>query len=194
MIHSIGKQWYQLPEFIPFNPNSNLHSSIRISIYTHLDNKTYPTPDLHSHQYLHLCVLYWLLDSHSLYKQMTSSLCVHATIYTTTFPVYPLLTTSTLYWIIINATTTDTTWPSYSLLCYLLLFCTNHNQLTLDGRILGLYILCDISHIRWITHTHTHTQPFYCWSGICPGPPGSAGTRKVKPRTLKPIWIYWSKR
>ena len=44
------------------------------------------------------------------------------------------------------------------------------------------------------THTHTHTQPFYCWSGICPGPPGSAGTRKVKPRRLKPIWIYWSKR
>jgi len=36
---------------------------------------------------------------------------------------------------------------------------------------------------------HTHTQPFYCWSGICPGPPGSAGTRKVKPRRLKPIWI-----
>jgi len=32
--------------------------------------------------------------------------------------------------------------------------------------------------------THTHTQPFYCWSGICPGPPGSAGTRKVTPRRL----------
>ena len=45
-----------------------------------------------------------------------------------------------------------------------------------------------------LLHTHTHTQPFYCWSGICPGPPGSAGTRKVKPRRLKPIWIYWSKR
>ena len=43
-------------------------------------------------------------------------------------------------------------------------------------------------------NTHTHTQPLYCWSGICPGPPGSAGTRKVKPRRLKPIWIYWSKR
>ena len=25
----------------------------------------------------------------------------------------------------------------------------------------------------------THTQPFYCSSGICPGPPGWAGTRKV---------------
>jgi len=44
------------------------------------------------------------------------------------------------------------------------------------------------------SHKCTHnTQPFYCWSGICPGPPGSAGTRKVKPIRLKPIWIYWSK-
>ena len=43
-------------------------------------------------------------------------------------------------------------------------------------------------------YTHTHTQLFYCSSGICPGPPGWAGTRKVKPRRLKPIWIYWSKR
>jgi len=24
-------------------------------------------------------------------------------------------------------------------------------------------------------YTHTHTQPFYCCSGICPGPPGWAG-------------------
>jgi len=52
---------------------------------------------------------------------------VHATLYTTTFPVYPLLTISTLYWIIANASITDTTWPSYSLLCYLLLFPTDHN-------------------------------------------------------------------
>ena len=40
----------------------------------------------------------------------------------------------------------------------------------------------------------TNKQPFYCSSGICPGPPGWAGTRKAKPRRLKPIWIYWSKR
>jgi len=40
----------------------------------------------------------------------------------------------------------------------------------------------------------THTQPFYCSYGICPGPPGWAGTRKVKPERLKPILIYWSKR
>jgi len=41
---------------------------------------------------------------------------------------------------------------------------------------------------------HTHTQSFYCSSGICPGLPGWAGTRKVKTRKVKPIWIYWSKR
>ena len=47
-----------------------------------------------------------------------------------TFPVYPLLTTSMLYWIISNTSTTYTTWPnwpSYSLLHYLLPFPTNHN-------------------------------------------------------------------
>ena len=43
-------------------------------------------------------------------------------------------------------------------------------------------------------HTHTHTQSFYCSSGICPGLPRWAGTRKVKIRKVKPIWIYWSKR
>jgi len=42
--------------------------------------------------------------------------------------------------------------------------------------------------------TQSHTQPFYCTSGICPGSPGWAGTRKAKPARLKPIWIYWSKR
>ena len=40
----------------------------------------------------------------------------------------------------------------------------------------------------------THTQPFYCSYGTCSGPPGWAGTRKVKPGRLKPTWIYWSKR
>jgi len=70
----IGKRWYQLPEFSPSNLNSALHSCISISIHTqqstcHLNNKTYPlTPDLHWHQYLHLCDLYVLLDSSNLYK------------------------------------------------------------------------------------------------------------------------------
>jgi len=53
-------------------------------------------------------------------------------------------------------------------------------------------------HIQYIhppLYTHTHnTQLFYCSSGICPGLPGWAGTRNVKTRKVKPIWIYWSKR
>jgi len=38
------------------------------------------------------------------------------------------------------------------------------------------------------THTHTHTTVLLLVWNM------SAGTRKVKPRRLKPIWIYWSKR
>jgi len=40
----IDKQWFQLPEFIPSNSNSGLHSCISIFVYTqrHLNNKTYP--------------------------------------------------------------------------------------------------------------------------------------------------------
>jgi len=41
--------------------------------------------------------------------------------------------------------------------------------------------------------SETHTQSFYCSSGICPVLPGWADTRKVKTRKVKPIWIYWSK-
>jgi len=55
-------------------------------------------------------------------------------------------------------------------------------------------VLRDSAHWSYGTHTHTHTQPFYCSSGICPGLPGWAGTRKVKPARIKSIWIYWSKR
>ena len=41
----------------------------------------------------------------------------------------------------------------------------------------------------YITHTHTHThKTFYGPLGFCPGLPGWAGTRKVKP-----VWIYCSK-
>jgi len=75
----IVKQWYQLPEFIPsqfkfWSPP--LHQHLRLHSACHLNNKTYPlTPDLHCHQYLHLCVLYRLPDSSNLCKQMTSSHC-----------------------------------------------------------------------------------------------------------------------
>jgi len=81
----IGKQWHQMPEFIPSNSNSGLHSCISISCLhstCHLNNKALPlTPDLPCHQYLHLCILYWLLDSCNLYKETTSSVC-------TCYPLY----------------------------------------------------------------------------------------------------------
>jgi len=44
-------------------------------------------------------------------------------------------------------------------------------------------------HLPSRLYTQSFSQLFYCCSGICPGLPGWAGTRKVKP-----IWIYWSKR
>ena len=34
------------------------------------------------------------------------------------------------------------------------------------------------------THKHTHTHTHTCLTAVCPGLPGSAGTRKVKP-----VWI-----
>jgi len=50
----------------------------------------YPvTPDLHWHQYIPLCNLYWLLDSSNLYKYTTSSVCTCYP-YTSTLLVYPL--------------------------------------------------------------------------------------------------------
>ena len=60
----------------------------------------------------------------------------------------------------------------------------------------GIYQLSHaFDHFLGTTVTHTHiTQPFYCSAGICLGLPGWAGTRKVKPGRVKPIWIYWSKR
>jgi len=87
--------------------------------------KTYPlTADLHWHQYLHLCNLYQLLGLHNLYKKNVFTLYMLPFI-PLHFSVYPLLTTSTLYWTITKASTTDTTWPSYSLLCNLLSIPTN---------------------------------------------------------------------
>ena len=115
-------------EFIPSNSNSGspqLHQYLHLQSTCHLHKKTYLlTPDLHWHQYLHIasCTGYWI---HATYTNKCLHHFVHATLYT--FPVCPLLTTSTLYIIIMNASTTDTTWPPYSLLHYLLPFPTNHN-------------------------------------------------------------------
>ena len=43
----------------------------------------------------------------------------------------------------------------------------------------GWWVFYCWKHRRWNNNTHTHTQSFYCSSGTCPGPPWSAGTRKV---------------
>jgi len=50
----------------------------------------------------------------------------------------------------------------------------------------SIFIACGCvqPHFLFIFVLHTHTQPFYCSSGICPGPPGWAGTRKAKPGRL----------
>ena len=103
-----------------------LHQHLRLHSTCHQNNKTYRlTPDLDWYQYAGAsCTSYWI-HATSTNKYLHHS--VHATLYTTTFPVYPLLTTSTLYWITTNASATNTTWPSYHLLRYLLPFPTNHN-------------------------------------------------------------------
>jgi len=128
-LYVCGKQWYQLPEFIP--SNSGLHSCMSIPLYTqhvthtphttcHLNNKTCVlTPLLHWHHCLYLCILYWLLVSCNLYKEMTSSLC-------TCYLLYHYISYVPTSWIITSVSTTDATLPSYSLLRYLLLFSTNH--------------------------------------------------------------------
>ena len=46
------------------------------------------------------------------------------------------------------------------------------------------------SHTRMHARAHTHT---HCSSGFCLRLPGWAGTRKVKTRKVKAVWIYWSK-
>jgi len=90
--------------------------------------------------------------------------------------------------------------PLYTVLCLMLCYCLTWqiNSLSLSllaekwygATFRGSVYFLDCSekgfHVVGIhqAHTHTHTQPFYCWSGICPGPPGSAGTREVKPRRM----------
>jgi len=66
----IGKQWHQLPEFIPSNSNSGLYSCISISIHT--QHVTWITKLILQLQIctdtnIYLCDLYWLLDSSNLW-------------------------------------------------------------------------------------------------------------------------------
>ena len=104
---------------------------------------------------------------------------------------------------------TSPSWVCFVSDCYTIYLANSKNLSSVSKQIREIVVDCPSTACTAFTHTnaiqyltinstkhsqHTHTQPFYCWSGICPGPPGSAGTRKVKPRRLKPIWIYWSKR
>jgi len=69
----IPAAWIYFMQFELWSPQ--LHQHLYPHLTHHLNNITYPlTPDLHWHQYLHLCDLFWLLDSSNLYKWMTSSL------------------------------------------------------------------------------------------------------------------------
>jgi len=110
--------WIYLIEFEFWSPQ--VHQHLCLHSTCDLNNKTYPlTPDLHWHQYLHLCILWIHATS---INRMSSSLCTCYPLYHyCTFPVYPLLELLPL------PLTTYTTWPSYSLLRYLLLFFANHN-------------------------------------------------------------------
>jgi len=135
-----GKQWYQLSEFL------NLFHSIRILVSTAASaspstlnmshvNKTYPlTPDLHWHQYLYLCILYQLLDSHNLYKQMSI-------LYT----FIPLHFLCTHFWQLVHCIEVlpmplpQKSHGHLSLLHYILLFPTNH-----DLRSLHLNKKCNV--------------------------------------------------
>jgi len=66
--------------------------------------------------------------------------------------------------------------------------CYNYSYVVNKTWRVFLQLLLSLSSLQfflaWDTHTH-NTQPFYCSSGICPGPSGWAGTRKAKPGRLK---------
>jgi len=106
--------WIYSFQFEFWLPQLHLYLHLHPNSTCHLNSKSYPlTPDLHWHQYLNIytcvtCTGYWL--------QVTSATCTgywiqatsankwlhhigHATLYTTTLLLYPLLTTSILYWI-----------------------------------------------------------------------------------------------
>jgi len=103
-----------------------LHQHLHPHSARHLGSRT---PNLRWHQYLHLNNLWGCTD----YRIRAGSAnkwlhhYVHATLYTSTFLVYPLLTTNTLYWITTNTSATYTTQLSCSLLHWLLTFSAYHN-------------------------------------------------------------------
>jgi len=79
-------------------------------------------------------------------------------LYPTTFPVYLLVTTSILYWIITNASATESTWPTCSLLHFHLPFTTNHNL-----RYIHIYSDASIIHV-----TLLFIKPLVRWCSVSP--------------------------
>jgi len=76
----VPTSWIYFIQFKFWYPQ--LHQHLCLHSTCHLNNKTYPlTPDLHWHQYLHLCILYWLLNScitlYMLPSTPLHSLCTH---------------------------------------------------------------------------------------------------------------------
>jgi len=70
----VSTAWVYSIQFKFWSPQ--LHQHLRLYSTWHINNETYPLiPHLYWHQYLHLCILYRLLDSCNLYKQRSSSLC-----------------------------------------------------------------------------------------------------------------------
>jgi len=102
--------------FIPSNSDSGFHSCVSFSMQStcHLSSKTYPlTPDCTgTSMYTCATCIGYRIQTTSTNKWLHHF--VHDTLYTTTFLVYPLLTTSTLYCITTNTSITYTTRPSCS--------------------------------------------------------------------------------
>jgi len=60
--------WMYFIQFEFWSPQ--MHQYLHLHSICHQNNKTYPlTPDLHCHEYIHVCVVYHLLDS--------CNLCTH---------------------------------------------------------------------------------------------------------------------
>ena len=86
-----------------------LHQHLHPHSTYHLGSRTYPLPpDLHLHQYppLYDCTGYRIAATST---NKWPHHFVHASFYTNTLLVYPLVTTSTLYWITTNTSATYTT-------------------------------------------------------------------------------------
>jgi len=107
---------------------SRLHQHLHPHSAYHLGSRTYPLPPncTGTSIYTWTTCTDYRIRAASTNKWLHHF--VHATFYTTTFLVYPLLTTCTLYWITTNTSATYTTRPSCSLLQWLLTFSAYHEK------------------------------------------------------------------